>query len=81
MKLTICLVSDSKVECYSSASYQATKGEHSCTLSQPNWAAETYFELTHKHCLTDPKVNLFIRNFHGVDEINIDFNKKFSKWK
>jgi len=72
---------DSKIECYTSASYQATKGERSCKLWQPNWSPEVYFEVTHKHCLKEPMVNVFIRNFHGVDEINIDFNRKSSSWK
>eukprot|EP00794_Sanderia_malayensis_P004770 gene4770-5397_t len=67
--------------CYPAPSYQAITGKYSCRLLQVNWASESYFEVVYKHCLEEPTVHVFIRNFYGIDEINRDFSKKASSWK
>ena len=62
--------------CYAAPTYQATAGKYSCKLHQTNWAEETFFEVTYKHCLHDPTFGALIRNFHGIDEINMNFNEE-----
>eukprot|EP00794_Sanderia_malayensis_P001087 gene1087-428_t len=69
-------------QCYALPTYIVYKeGNYKCKLWQPNWASETMFELTFKHCQEIPTINLFVRNFYGADEINTDFNTKFTKWR
>ncbi|XP_065061793.1 uncharacterized protein LOC135688747 [Rhopilema esculentum] len=68
--------------CYGLPTYiTQTPRPFTCRLWQPNWASETVFELTFLHCQEIPTVQLFIRNFYGVDEINTYFNPKYKKIK
>ena len=62
--------------CYAAPTYQTTAGKYSCKLHQTNWAEETFFEVTYKHCLHEPTFGALIRNFHGIDEINMNFNEE-----
>ncbi len=70
-----------KSECYAAASYQTTTEKYVCRLHQSNWASEAMFEVKFLHCLEEPTVNVFIRNFYGVDEINMNFDRLTSNWK
>ena len=70
-------------ECLAIAGFRAKAiSKYQCKLYQMNWSDETEFILTYKHCINKPAtVNLFIRGFYGIDEINRDFNEKDKKWK